>query len=163
MSADVTNTGNRAGTEVVQMYIRDVVSSVTRPVKELKGFQQVVLEPGETHTVTFEITPESLAFYDVNMKYDGRARRLRNHGRQLVARCRLAETHPGGPMSEPSVQKLSFAEKAGYSLGDGAANFVFQTMILFQLNFYTDTMGIVAGRPVRCCWWDGCGTRSSTP
>ena len=48
-------------------------------------------------------------------------------------------------MSEPTVQKLSFFEKAGYSLGDGAANFVFQTMILFQLNFYTDTMGIVAG------------------
>jgi glycoside/pentoside/hexuronide:cation symporter, GPH family len=47
-------------------------------------------------------------------------------------------------MSEPRVQKLSFFEKAGYSLGDGAANFVFQTMILFQLNFYTDTMGIVA-------------------
>lgn len=47
-------------------------------------------------------------------------------------------------MSEPTVQKLSFLEKAGYSLGDGAANFVFQTMILFQLNFYTDTMGIVA-------------------
>ncbi|HEX3745581.1 MAG TPA: MFS transporter [Bryobacteraceae bacterium] len=47
-------------------------------------------------------------------------------------------------MSKPSVQKLSFVEKAGYSLGDGAANFVFQTMILFQLNFYTDTMGIVA-------------------
>jgi Na+/melibiose symporter-like transporter len=47
-------------------------------------------------------------------------------------------------MSEPTVQKLSFFEKVGYSLGDGAANFVFQTMILFQLNFYTDTMGIVA-------------------
>lgn len=47
-------------------------------------------------------------------------------------------------MSEATVQKLSFFEKAGYSLGDGAANFVFQTMILFQLNFYTDTMGIVA-------------------
>ena len=48
-------------------------------------------------------------------------------------------------MNQPTVQKLSFFEKAGYSLGDGAANFVFQTMILFQLNFYTDTMGIVAG------------------
>jgi glycoside/pentoside/hexuronide:cation symporter, GPH family len=47
-------------------------------------------------------------------------------------------------MNKPTVQKLSFFEKAGYSLGDGAANFVFQTMILFQLNFYTDTMGIVA-------------------
>jgi beta-glucosidase len=67
--ADVTNTGSRRGTEVVQMYIRDRVSSVTRPIKELKGFRKVSLEPGETRTVEFEITPESLAFYDVNMKY----------------------------------------------------------------------------------------------
>ena len=67
--ADVTNSGKREGAEVVQMYIRDVVSSVTRPVKELKGFQKVTLRPGETKTVTFNITPELLAFYDVNMKY----------------------------------------------------------------------------------------------
>jgi beta-glucosidase len=67
--ADVTNTGKREGAEVVQMYIRDVVSSVTRPVKELKGFQKVTLRPGERKTVTFEITPDLLAFYDVNMKY----------------------------------------------------------------------------------------------
>ncbi|HKI68252.1 MAG TPA: fibronectin type III-like domain-contianing protein, partial [Verrucomicrobiae bacterium] len=66
---DVTNTGKREGTEVVQMYIRDLVSSVTRPVKELKGFQKISLPPGETKTVTLDITPESLAFYDVNMKY----------------------------------------------------------------------------------------------
>jgi beta-glucosidase len=51
------------------MYVRDVVSSVTRPVKELKGFQKVTLRPGETKTVTFEITPDLLAFYDINMKY----------------------------------------------------------------------------------------------
>src|ERR1035437_2074446 len=67
--ADVINTGKREGAEVGQMYIRDVVSSVTRPVKELKGFQKVVLRPGETTAVAFEITPELLAFYDVNMKY----------------------------------------------------------------------------------------------
>jgi beta-glucosidase len=67
--ADVANTGTRAGTEVVQMYIRDLVSSVTRPVKELKGFRRIALEPGETATVRFEITPELLAFWDVNMKY----------------------------------------------------------------------------------------------
>jgi beta-glucosidase len=66
---DVTNTGKRAGTEVVQMYIRDCVSSVTRPVKELKGFQKIFLQPGETRTVALDITPESLAFYDVDMKY----------------------------------------------------------------------------------------------
>jgi beta-glucosidase len=66
---DVTNTGRRRGSEVVQLYIRDLVSSVTRPVKELKGFQKLWLEPGETRTVTLPITPESLAFYDVKMRY----------------------------------------------------------------------------------------------
>ena len=67
--AEVTNTGRRAGSEVVQMYIRDRVSSVTRPIKELKGFERVELRPGETKAVTFEITPDRLAFYDINMKY----------------------------------------------------------------------------------------------
>jgi len=67
--ADVTNTGKREGAEVVQMYIRDVVSSVTRPVKELKGFQKISLRPGEKKTVSFEITPDLLSFFDVNMKY----------------------------------------------------------------------------------------------
>jgi beta-glucosidase len=67
--ADVTNTGKREGAEVVQMYIRDVVSAVTRPVKELKGFKKISLAPGEKKTVCFDITPDLLAFYDVNMKY----------------------------------------------------------------------------------------------
>lgn len=67
--ADVTNTGRRRGSEVVQMYIRDVVSSVTRPIKELKGFQKVFLNPGEKKTLRLEITPESLAFYDIDMEY----------------------------------------------------------------------------------------------
>ncbi len=66
---DVTNTGRRAGTETVQLYIRDLVSSATRPVKELKGFQKIELQPGETKTVALDITPESLAFFDINMKY----------------------------------------------------------------------------------------------
>jgi len=66
---DVTNTGKREGTEVVQLYIRDLVSSVTRPVKELKAFRKVSLRPGETTTVALDITPDSLAFFDVNMKY----------------------------------------------------------------------------------------------
>ena len=57
------------GDEVVQMYIRDLVSSVTRPVKELKGFQRITLEPGETKTVALDITPELLAFYDIDMKF----------------------------------------------------------------------------------------------
>jgi beta-glucosidase len=69
VSVDVTNTGAVAGDEVVQLYIRDKVSSVTRPVKELKGFQRVTLGPGQTRTVTLEITPEHLAFYDIDMKY----------------------------------------------------------------------------------------------
>ena len=56
-----------AGDEVVQLYIRDLVSSVTRPVKELKGFARVSLEPGETRTVTLDITPDRLAFYDIDM------------------------------------------------------------------------------------------------
>jgi len=67
--ADVTNTGKREGAEVVQMYIRDVVSSATRPVKELKGFQKVTLRPGEKKTISFEITADLLTFYDVNMNY----------------------------------------------------------------------------------------------
>jgi beta-glucosidase len=67
--AEVTNTGKREGMEVVQLYVRDRVSSVTRPVKELKGFTKVALRPGETRTVSFDITPESLACYDHEMQY----------------------------------------------------------------------------------------------
>ena len=69
VSADVTNTGARAGSETVQLYIRDLFSSATRPMKELKGFRRIVLNPGETRTVSFDITPELLAFYDAGMKY----------------------------------------------------------------------------------------------
>ncbi len=67
--ADVTNTGEREGSEVIQMYIRDLVSSVTRPVKELKGFEKLWLKPGETKTVKLDITPESLSFFDIKMDY----------------------------------------------------------------------------------------------
>lgn len=67
VSVDVTNTGNRAGDEIAQMYIRDKVSSVTRPMKELKGFERISLEKGETKTVSFEITKEKLQFYDLDM------------------------------------------------------------------------------------------------
>ncbi|WP_189582380.1 glycoside hydrolase family 3 N-terminal domain-containing protein [Litorimonas cladophorae] len=68
VSVNVSNTGDVAGDEVVQMYIRDKFSSVTRPVKELKGFKRVSLAAGETKTVTFEIGPEALRFYDINME-----------------------------------------------------------------------------------------------
>jgi beta-glucosidase len=66
---DVTNVGERKGTEVVQMYIRDRFSSVTRPVKELKGFKKVSLNPGEKTTVALDITPDSLAFFDIHMQF----------------------------------------------------------------------------------------------
>jgi len=65
---EVTNTGKRAGDEVVQLYIRDLVSSVTRPVKELRGFQRIHLEPGQTKTVELAVGPEALAFWNEDMK-----------------------------------------------------------------------------------------------
>ncbi len=68
VSLDVKNTGNRSGAEVVQLYLKDVISSVTRPVKELKGFEKVLLNPGETKKIEFNLTPESLNFLDRNMK-----------------------------------------------------------------------------------------------
>ena len=63
------NIGLFKGDEVVQLYIRDELSSVTRPVKELKDFQRITLKPGETKIVKLNITPEKLSFYDINMKY----------------------------------------------------------------------------------------------
>jgi beta-glucosidase len=66
----VKNTSATPGKEVVQMYIRDVVGSVTRPVEELKGFQKIDLAAGETKKVSFEITPELLKFYNTDLKYD---------------------------------------------------------------------------------------------
>lgn len=69
VKADITNTGDAAGTEAVQLYIRDVAGSVVRPVKELKGVQLVSLEAGETKTVEFSITEEMLRFYGKDMEY----------------------------------------------------------------------------------------------
>jgi beta-glucosidase len=66
---DVENTGRRDGDEVVQLYIRDVVASVTRPVKELKGFERVSLRAGERRRVEFTLKPEHLGFYDRAMKF----------------------------------------------------------------------------------------------
>ncbi len=68
-SVDVTNTGPREGDEVVQLYLRDRVSSVTRPVKELKGFRRIHLKPGETQTVQLKLTPAELGFYNVDMHW----------------------------------------------------------------------------------------------
>ena len=69
VSVDVTNKSKVSGDEVVQLYIRDNFSSVTRPVKELKGYQRIFLNAGETKTVTFNLRADSFAFYDVNFNY----------------------------------------------------------------------------------------------
>ncbi len=68
-SVTVTNTGNVDATEIVQLYIRDLVASVSRPVKELKGFERITLKAGESRKVTFAITPETLKFYNYDLKY----------------------------------------------------------------------------------------------
>ena len=65
---EVTNCGERAGDEVVQLYLRDLVSSVTRPVKELKAFRRLTLQPGETQTVRFPLTPGDLSFLNQEMQ-----------------------------------------------------------------------------------------------
>ncbi len=67
---DITNKSAVNGKEIVQLYIRDLVGSITRPVKELKGFQKLDIKAGETKTVTFTISPEDLKFYNSNLKYD---------------------------------------------------------------------------------------------
>ena len=66
-TVDVTNSGDMDGDEIVQLYIRDIVSTVTRPVKELKDFTRISLKKGETKTVEFTITPEKLQYYGPDM------------------------------------------------------------------------------------------------
>jgi len=72
-SVTLTNTGSYEGKEVVQLYIRDVVGTITRPVSELKGFQKINLKPGESKKISFTITPEDLKFYNYDLKYDWEA------------------------------------------------------------------------------------------
>jgi beta-glucosidase len=67
ISVDVTNTGERPGKEVVQLYIEQTAPSEARPLRELKGFRKVELDPGETRTVAFTVTPRDLSFYDVHL------------------------------------------------------------------------------------------------
>ena len=69
ITVDVTNTGNYDGKEVIQLYIRDVVGSVTRPVKELKGFKKAFIKKGETQTVSFDISVEDLKFYNYDLDF----------------------------------------------------------------------------------------------
>ena len=69
VSVDVTNTGGRDADEVVQLYIRDLVARISRPVKELKGFSRVRIKAGATRTVEFTITPDMLKYYDGELRY----------------------------------------------------------------------------------------------
>jgi beta-glucosidase len=92
VSIDVANTGNYDGKETVQLYIRDIVGSVTRPVKELKGFQKITLKKGEKQTVTFNISEEDLKFYNSDLKF--------------VAEPGLFEVFVGGDSNAPN--KVSF-------------------------------------------------------
>jgi len=69
VTVDITNTGNFDGKEVVQLYIRDIVGTVTRPIKELKGFQKIALKKGKKETVTFEISVEDLKFYNSDLEF----------------------------------------------------------------------------------------------
>lgn len=73
----LTNIGSRSGTEVVQLYIRDMAGSVARPVRELKGFQRIILAPGESREVSFDITEEMLRFYRLDMTYGSEPGRFR--------------------------------------------------------------------------------------
>jgi len=107
VSVDVTNAGKVAGDEVVQLYVRDEVGSVTRPVEELRGFRRVRLTPGETRTVAFAIDVQDLAFHDATLT------RVAEPGNFTVlvggssvatqqARFRL-ETADGRPVRVPST------------------------------------------------------------
>ena len=69
VSIDITNTGNYDGKEVVELYTRDLVGSVTRPIKELKGFQKIFIKKGVKQTVTFEISAEDLKFYNADLQF----------------------------------------------------------------------------------------------
>jgi len=69
VSVEVKNAGNRKGDEVVQLYVQDAFATVTRPVKELKGFRRITLEAGETKNVEFILVPAQLAFYDREMNF----------------------------------------------------------------------------------------------
>ena len=68
VTARITNVGNRAGDEVVQLYIRDLVASISRPVRELKGFQRITLEQGKSQDVEFVLPSDALAFHNGEMK-----------------------------------------------------------------------------------------------
>ena len=101
VSVEVTNAGQRAGDEVVQLYLRDVVSSVTRPVKELKGFQRVTLKPGETKTVVVHAGARRARLLEDGARLRRRAGQVRRHRRrQLGGRLDRVVRAEGGGQSE---------------------------------------------------------------
>jgi beta-glucosidase len=69
IAVDIKNAGDRKGDEVVQLYINDVVAATSKPVKELKGYERISLEPGETKTVKLTLTPDDLSLFDRNMNF----------------------------------------------------------------------------------------------
>ena len=73
LSFDLANTGKVEGTEIVQLYLRDLVASVVRPLKELKGFQKIHLQPGETRRVSFAIDRDLLSFYNSQLVWGAEA------------------------------------------------------------------------------------------
>ncbi|MBR6915398.1 MAG: glycoside hydrolase family 3 C-terminal domain-containing protein, partial [Clostridia bacterium] len=81
VSCKITNTGKYPGEEIAQLYVRDVVASITRPVCELKGFEKIYLKPGESRTVSFTLTPSDLAFWNADMVYKAERGKFR---------CRIA-------------------------------------------------------------------------
>lgn len=121
-SVTLTNSGKVAGEEVAQLYINDLLASVSRPVKELKGFQKVLLQPGESREISFEINPDMLAFYRLDMSYGVEAGDFDvfiggNSDTDNAVRFSLLEAAPAQPVeptkkAKSSKPKLKPADKS---------------------------------------------------
>ena len=96
ISITISNTGNREGAEVAQLYIRDIAGSVTRPVRELKGFSKVSLKPGESREVTFTLTPSDLAFHHADLRFAPEPGRF--------------EVFVGGDSTAPKIGEFEYVE-----------------------------------------------------
>jgi glycosyl hydrolase family 3/fibronectin type III domain protein len=108
VSVDVSNTGDRPGDEVVQLYIRDVVSSVTRPTKELRGFERVTLGPGEKRTLTFVLGPAELSLIDRHMQRvvePGRFEVMAGTSSRTELTATLDVVSPSNPPNPPNPPK----------------------------------------------------------
>jgi beta-glucosidase len=109
-SVTLSNTGKVAGEEVAQLYIHDPLASVSRPVKELKGFQKILLQPGESRDISFEITPDMLAFYRLDMTYGLEAGDFEvfiggNSDTEKSVRFTLLEPEPAAPPAKKTNGK----------------------------------------------------------